>query len=107
MSKFFTYSQNNSGGVYYGPAQYVIIEADNADNADDIAREHDIYFNGCATGMDCSCCGDRWSHQWEEGTDSPEIYGKAPDEFDFMWDCPDGVPNYIIIHNDGKVTGKL
>ncbi len=30
---FFTYDQNNSGGFYCEPAQHVIVEADDADDA--------------------------------------------------------------------------
>lgn len=73
---FFTYRQNNSGGYFYGPAKYVIIEADNADEANRIAEDHDIYFNGCMTGMDCSCCGDRWYPcDDSDAEDQPMIYG--------------------------------
>jgi hypothetical protein len=84
MSKFYTYRQNNSGGFFRGPTT-VIVEADSAAEANDIAEnsEH-VYFDGCATddegndiGRDCSCCGDRWSRAYEgDGTDTPQIYGE-------------------------------
>ena len=72
---FFTYSQNNSGGVWREPAQYVIIEADNEYEANEIAESEGLYFNGVREGVDCECCGDRWCKQWkEEGDAVPTIY---------------------------------
>ena len=76
---FYTYRQNNSGGVWHDCAKYVIIEADNSDEADRIAENHKdspIYFDGCSLGHDCSCCGDRWHRSWENGTEKPTIYGE-------------------------------
>ena len=61
---FYVYRQNNCGGVFIGP-KFVIVQANSADQADDLAVEHgDVYFHGCASGTDCSCCGDRWHMQW-------------------------------------------
>lgn len=42
---FYTYRQNNSGGYYIGPS-YVIVEADSSSEADFIAEQNGIYFNG-------------------------------------------------------------
>lgn len=80
---YFTYAQNNSGGVFdSGPniAGYVIVEASDFMLANQIAEEVvGIYFDGCETGHDCDCCGDRWDRQtsWNEGTERPEIYGQS------------------------------
>ena len=69
---FFIYRQNNSGGVYVGP-KYVLIEANSAEQADEIALNGDvIYFDGCSTGMDCACCGDRWRSTWDDPRDNVE-----------------------------------
>jgi hypothetical protein len=77
---FYTFKQKQSGGNFYGPL-YVIIEADNANEANYIAENNPdttIYFHGCSTGVDCRCCGDRWSETYEGcGTSSPEIYGNT------------------------------
>lgn len=81
-TKFFTYCQNNSGGYDIGPAQYVIIEATSADEANRIAEsDAGIYFDGVSTGHDCSCCGDRWREQWDidDGYEMPTIYGDPLD----------------------------
>lgn len=77
---FFTFHQNNSGGNFVIDrlvAPYVIIEADNADEANIIAEEIGIYFNGAGDfGPDCPCCGDRWYPAEGEGTELPEVHGE-------------------------------
>lgn len=79
---FFTYDQNNSGGIFKedknrGIGETVVIEADSAEHANDRAENIGLYFNGCDEGLDCSCCGDRWYRAWkDEGTEEPEKYGK-------------------------------
>jgi hypothetical protein len=107
---FFTYRQNNSGGHFLPPALYVIIEARNWQEADEIALDH-IYFNGCDDGIDCPCCGDRWNGQWkgEVGDAVPSIYGKpieqylAEDKFHSQrWADRDGVPVARVYYLDGR-----
>ena len=67
--------------MFCGPAAYVIVEADNADEANRIAEDNGVYFHGCMTGMDCPCCGDRWCPcDDSDATDEPEIYGENPSE---------------------------
>lgn len=78
--KWFTFHQNNSGGRFRVDADvdaYVIIQAHNADEANELAQRIGIYFNGVAEGYDCECCGDRWYRLYsdDQGTDEPEIYG--------------------------------
>lgn len=84
MTKFYTFSQNNSGGYFdinENVREYVIIEAEDHNQANKKAEEISIYFNGCETGQDCDCCGDRWSEAWEsDGRDEPMIYGTAASE---------------------------
>ena len=72
---FYEYHQNNSFGYFEG-LKTVIVEADSAEEADRIASENGVYFDGVASGIDCGCCGNRWYHAWGEGSDEPEIYGK-------------------------------
>ncbi|HET8731806.1 MAG TPA: hypothetical protein VFM34_11950 [Moraxellaceae bacterium] len=77
---FFTYRQNNSGGSFNidseaGISIFVVVEADSADDADRRAVDIGLYFDGCETGEDCECCGDRWSRAYE-GYDVPSEYGK-------------------------------
>ena len=54
---YFIYHQNNSGGVFTGPAVSVIVAADTAADANVKAAAAGIYFDGAG---DCRCCGDRW-----------------------------------------------
>lgn len=72
---FFTFHQNNSGGRWLGPAKFVIIEAENAKTANALAEVKGLYFDGCETGEDCPCCGDRWYRvDGCDGTEVPMIY---------------------------------
>lgn len=80
--KFFHFHQNNSFGVDKGPAIDVIVEAVNASHANFLAQSVGVYFDGCEKGLDCLCCGDRWSRQWSPwsseddlGDDVPMVYG--------------------------------
>jgi hypothetical protein len=76
---FFTYRQNNSGGSFVKDEnvdEFVIIQAKNADEANEKAEKLGIYFHGVGEGKDCPCCGDRW---WpvsdDDGTKVPCLYG--------------------------------
>ena len=94
---FFTFTQNNSGGHNCGPAKFVIVVADNADQANDIAQDHGIYFDGCGSGIDCPCCGDRWYRADDYGAkDPPMIYGTKPEDYKH-WDNDIEIPVYVII----------
>lgn len=79
---FYHFSQNNSGGNFHfneekGITHHVIIEADNTSEANAIAEEIGIYFDGCSTGRDCECCGNRWysACDWDK-KDFPHVYGE-------------------------------
>ena len=77
--QWFTFHQNNSGGrwvVDNDVDAYVIVQAHNADEANQLAQRIGIYFNGVEDGTDCECCGDRWSsiYNTEDGTDVPMVY---------------------------------
>lgn len=76
---FFHFSQNNSGGSFdfsesFGITHHVVIEAKDADDANVIAIEKGLYFDGCDSGQDCHCCGDRWYRQSGDGDDVPTVY---------------------------------
>lgn len=104
-TKFFTYNQNNSGGQFLiseseGIAEYVIIEATDADHANARAESIGIYFDGCETGSDCPCCGDRWYPVDDsDGTDVPTIYGEPVETVTKDW-----FQKHVYIHYiDGTV----
>lgn len=79
---FFNFRQNNSGGSFKcdenaGIGINVIIQAENAADANARAEKIGIYFDGVSSGSDCECCGNRWSRQWddEKGDSIPSIWG--------------------------------
>jgi hypothetical protein len=108
MSKFFEFSQNNSGGSFVfdkdrGLTHYVIIEAENADQASARAQDTGIYFNGCDEGTDCPCCGDRWYEPYgDEGTDKPEIYGQPFDKAEHMTRWMEAGHEACVHYLDGR-----
>lgn len=78
-TKFYLFRQNNSGGSFRTDdklAINVFIEAHNAEEANLLANDIGIYFDGCDTGNDCSCCGDRWYpvEEDEKHQDKPMIW---------------------------------
>ena len=76
-TKWWTFDQNNSGGSFHfddevGIGTWVCIEAESQRQAVDRAEDIGIYFNGCAEGKDCDCCGDRWHKPYrDEGYSFP------------------------------------
>lgn len=100
-SKFYTYTQNNSGGTFIGPAHYVIVEAMSMDDAETIAEKNEIYFDGCDNGHDCSCCGDRWYRGADENKE-PMIYGESlEDSSRSTLAEADKVKHVLVIYLDG------
>lgn len=62
--KFYEFSQNNSGGSFEcneSLTHRVLIEAQDSDEANRIAESLGMYWDGVEEGMDCPCCGNRWS----------------------------------------------
>ena len=95
---FYTFSQNNSGGYFIINkylSQYVIIEANSADEANSKAKGIGVYFNGVEEGTDCDCCGDRWIEVYEgSACDTPLIYEIPAGEYTRAY--KEG--SYCIIH---------
>lgn len=74
---FYTYYQNNSGGGFQedkhlGIDQFVIIEANTMRESKKRAESIGLYFDGVIEGIDCACCGDRWTAP--DDSESPEVY---------------------------------
>lgn len=108
---FFEFSQNNSGGGFdfdaeSGISHWVIVEAASARQANTIAEDIGLYFDGRG---DCPCCGDRWYRAYDEGDSVPSVYGEPYDQIKFgpfplqtKWiDGPEGYIHYA----DGRVVG--
>ena len=102
---FYTYDQNNSGGSFVVDDRVtytVIVEADSAEEADRIAEDRGIYFDGCDDGRDCPCCGDRWYRQHDgDGDKAPEIYGKHPKDHKETW-AKAGTAYCYLYKNNGE-----
>lgn len=69
--KYYHFNQNNSGGSFVinkeqGIAHEVYVQANSSGEANIIAINKGIYFNGCSDGSDCPCCGDRWDPVCED-----------------------------------------
>lgn len=102
---FYQFRQNNSGGSFYfdesqGISVNVIIEADNAQEANEIAKDKGLYFDGYG---DCPCCGNRWYETFEEdGNEVPSVYNTPIVEgmcsmkhaINWVGDNPDGFIHY-------------
>jgi hypothetical protein len=106
-TKFYTFNQNNTGGSFdfdkeKGITHYVIIEANSADDANNIAESLGIYFNGCDDNLDCPCCGDRWypaGDRWDV-SNTPTIYGQPITNTGYKW-MPAG-ENVCVHYKDGR-----
>lgn len=103
---FYTYNQNNSGGAFEetsGIAQFVIIEANSADEANERAIDAGIYFDE-EYQIDCDCCGTRWDTFWGNPDEVPSVYGDPVADGEIYmrypaWTSPAGYIHYL----DGRV----
>lgn len=79
ITKYYRFIQNNSGGFFIndddkGICEYVIIEAESGDDANERAEKIGLYFDGASYGKDCDCCSDRWYRAYDkEGKDTPML----------------------------------
>ena len=71
-SKYYAFKQNNSFGIFKPPAIFLIVEANDVEEAMHIAEDHGAYFDGVG---DCHCCGNRW-YEPERSTEEPSYYGQ-------------------------------
>ena len=106
---FHTFHQNNSGGRFRGPALDVIVEGEDKEDIVERALELGLYFDGCANGTDCSCCGDRWYKPWDFDylDDVPSKYGEpvhGRQEASIYkdWSRADEIPITLIVYADGR-----
>jgi hypothetical protein len=72
---FYQFTQSLSGGFFIGERN-VIVEAETPEEANRIAEQNGIYFDGIETGEDCECCGERWSRTSEGcSREFPHLWG--------------------------------
>ena len=96
---FYHFRQNNSGGSFDIDSKVtvnVIIEAESAAHANELAQVVGIYFDGCYNGTDCTCCGDRWRRVNDShASDFPAVYGMYADDYDELAVEPGDVMAYV------------
>jgi hypothetical protein len=100
---FFHFPQNNSGGGFHITdklAHHVVIEASNAEFANIKLKALGGYFDGCNTGIDCGCCGDRWERVSDsDGQESPSLYSI------YVWLYEANDQNRVVVHYaDGSIV---
>ena len=89
---WFEYDQNNSYGKFEIDdvlCHELWIEAETLEDANRQFLDMGGYFDGVEAGIDCGCCGDRWSPPYREG------------KFPLVWDREGTVFNTIedyILH---------
>lgn len=109
---YYPYRQNNTRGTLTGPASTVWIEADNAEEANQIFVTLDGCYFDPDYKRDCECCGTRWY-----GTD--EYYGmshydmlmKIDSDGNSSWKWKSisdaigrsSIPQHMVRHKDGHV----
>jgi hypothetical protein len=102
-TKFYHYSQNNSGGSFIVNERVgndVVIEARDVDHANTIAESIGIYFDGAG---DCPCCGNRWSEANEsDGETFPHCYGEKLETLEVSW-CRREVYVYYLGSDKPKI----
>lgn len=109
---FYEYRQNNSGGYFQNDKairEVVIIEADSYEEANEIAEDLGIYFDGCDTGRDCSCCGDRWYEQYSEddGREVPSYYGIPISEIEEDYEGSYFAKDCIVYYKNGTTDTQI
>lgn len=76
---FYCFGQNNPGGFFEG-AQVLIVEALDPAEAEALAEQAGVYFDGVASGRDCECCGDRWYRDADGFPTLEEAIASIPEE---------------------------
>lgn len=115
---WYKYRQNNSGGWFQidnDVSIHVLIQAASTGEADIKAQDIGIYFNGCESGNDCDCCGNRWNgadwpvdefsvYYWKERDrkvfNNVRDYAQAVAD-ESIW-AEDGKPSVIVYYADGS-----
>ena len=74
----FAFYQNNPGGCYQlGMPGILFVRAKDHNDANSKAMAEGVYFDGVDSGIDCSCCGDRWDRcdAYDESWSDEEVAG--------------------------------
>ena len=102
---FYHFNQNNSGGSFHfneekGITHHVVIESDNASQANYDAEEIGIYFDGYG---DCECCGNRWYPVDDyNGKEFPHVFGKKVTENILLYGWMEPGKEVCVHYKDGR-----
>lgn len=96
---FYVFRQNNSGGYFNGPAVNVWVEASSPEEANDVAQNHGVYFDGEG---DCSCCGNRWRQAYEY-----DAYDEPLCLMDDWAEDVESVYSSLVVFRDGNTRKVL
>jgi len=88
---YYTFRQNNSGGVFVAPAINIVVKADSPEQATTIAIANGMYLDP-EYEQDCECCGNRWYGDAIETDTIPEV-----SDWDKSFSRSDDVPAQIVI----------
>lgn len=111
-TKLYSFRQNNAFGSWdEGVGHNVLVEASTSEEANERAQVAGVYFNGCATGRDCDCCGDRWYTSYEDplpferplGIDTLEEYLPLGSERRLRVVYADGAQDVYARGSDGVI----
>lgn len=95
-SKYYLYSQNNSGGAFTAPAKNVIIQASSFTEANQIAELNGIYFDE-EYKIDCECCGRRWNKHSSDKSDNVYSSKEEASQDVFYVDFDKEIPDFLTI----------
>ena len=111
-TKLYVFQQNNTFGTFdAGVGHTVLAEALTREEACARAQTVGVYFNGCATGRDCDCCGNRWEEPWDTplpfvrplGIDTLEEYLPRFSERNLRVVYADGGQDFYSRGGDGTI----
>ncbi len=99
-NKFYRFRQNNSGGSFKidkkkGIGTNVFIEASSYEDANERAEEIGLYFYGCDKGVDCNCCGDRWSKAYNNTANDYDVFDSKEDFINKDYYSKDNFIHYL------------
>ena len=105
---WYLFYQNNSGGRFVvndNVCHRLFIEAESNDDAINTAEGIGCYWSGVALGIDCPCCGDRWSNYDAQPIEIPKQYGVVEEYAQHLADAyRTTTPDTRIFYANGDVT---
>lgn len=100
-TKFYYFRQCNSGGKFTEPAVAVVIEAEDAEDANRRARSQGLLLDEVGPD-DCSHCGSRWDSITEDETFDMIEFDETPEPTS-TYDR-DGVADMVVYYTNGQVA---